>query len=129
MANVGFLSCDILLVLYCGIRYHLKKWEQVSLQYAYLLLYNIFLLKYSHFRLCDARELFNLCHAKLHNVIEHIFGVSKHCFKILNIAPEYPFKIQCKLPPALCALHNFIQIQDPLDDAYNAYNLNYVSYS
>jgi len=91
-----------------------------------LLIYYIFLLKYSHFGPRDARELFNLCYAKLHNVIEHIFGVSKHHFKILNIAPEYPFKTQCKLLPVLCALHNFIWIQDPLDDAYD---LNYVSYS
>ncbi|THU78493.1 hypothetical protein K435DRAFT_699925, partial [Dendrothele bispora CBS 962.96] len=45
------------------------------------------------------------------------FGVDKRRFKILNMAPEYPFRTQAKLPPALCALHNFIRILDPHDTA------------
>ncbi|THU91108.1 hypothetical protein K435DRAFT_674767, partial [Dendrothele bispora CBS 962.96] len=45
------------------------------------------------------------------------FGVDKRRFKILNIAPEYPFPVQAKLPAALGAVHNFIRILDPLDEA------------
>jgi hypothetical protein len=33
----------------------------------------------------NAKELFNLRHASLHNVVEHIFGVAKQKFKILGI--------------------------------------------
>ncbi|THU75874.1 hypothetical protein K435DRAFT_706204, partial [Dendrothele bispora CBS 962.96] len=54
------------------------------------------------------------------------FGIGKRRFKILNIAPEYPFKSQMKIPPALSALHNFIHIKDPSDEAEG---LNLVSVS
>ena len=51
--------------------------------------------------------MFNLCHASAWNVIERIFGVLKHCFRILLIAPEYGLDIQAQIPSALCAIHNF----------------------
>ena len=35
------------------------------------------------------KELFNLQHTKAQNVIERAFGVTKQCFKILVIPPEY----------------------------------------
>lgn len=35
----------------------------------------------------------------------------------MNIAPEYGFHIQAKIPPAMAALHNFIRIHDPTDTA------------
>ena len=59
------------------------------------------------------KELFNLCHASVCNVIEHIFGVLKHRFCILLLAPEYNMNIQAQIPTALCAIRNFIHMHDP----------------
>jgi hypothetical protein len=32
---------------------------------------------------------------------------------ILTIPPEFSMAIQARIPPALCAVHNFICIHDP----------------
>ena len=64
----------------------------------------------------NKEELFNLRHASARNVIERIFGVLKHCFQILLLAPEYSIQIQARIPAALCAIHNFIRIHDPAKD-------------
>src|ERR1700677_2755546 len=61
----------------------------------------------------NKEELFNLHHVFLQNVIEHIFGIVKHCFRILQLAPEHSMDIQARIPAALCALHNFIHFHDP----------------
>jgi hypothetical protein len=66
-------------------------------------------------RPANAKELFNLRHARLRNVIERIFGVSKRRFRLMNVAPEYSTETQAKIPCALVALHNFIRIADPDD--------------
>jgi DDE superfamily endonuclease len=63
----------------------------------------------------NPRELFNLRHASARNVIERIFGILKRRFRILLLAPEYDMDIQARIPPALCALHNFIRQYDPSD--------------
>jgi hypothetical protein len=49
------------------------------------------------------------------NVVEQIFGTLKHHFMILTIPPEFfmAMAIQACIPPALCAVHNFIRIHDP----------------
>jgi hypothetical protein len=61
------------------------------------------------------RELFNLRHAQVRNVIERIFGVVKRRFRLLVVAPEYNLATQAKMVPAICVLHNFIRIHD-VDD-------------
>jgi hypothetical protein len=48
-------------------------------------------------------------------VIERIFGVVKHRFKVLVVAQEYSLDIQSQLISALSVLHNFILINDPDD--------------
>jgi hypothetical protein len=70
------------------------------------------------FRPKTKEELFNLRHASLRNVVERIFGVLKRRFRILLLAPEYSFEIQARIPAALAALHNFIQVNslDRTDD-------------
>jgi hypothetical protein len=70
----------------------------------------------------NKEELFNLRHASARNVIERIFGVMKRRFHILVNPPEYSMDIQARIPPALCALHNFIRHSDPteIDDYPNA---------
>ena len=60
----------------------------------------------------NKEELFNLRHASAHNVIKQIFGVLKHRFRILLLAPEYSMEIQARLPVTLASIHNFIQIHD-----------------
>ena len=69
------------------------------------------------FRPANAQELFNLQHASARNVIERIFNILKRRFGILHLPPEYTMDIQEKIPPALCALHNFIQCHNPTDIA------------
>jgi hypothetical protein len=64
-------------------------------------------------RLHNRKELFNLCHAMLQNAVEHIFGVIKHQFHILLLPPEYKMDIQVCIPPALCLVHNVIQVHNP----------------
>jgi hypothetical protein len=61
------------------------------------------------------KELFNLRHAQARNVVEQIFGVVKRRFRLLVVAPEYDLATQAKMVPAICVLHNFIQIHD-VDD-------------
>jgi hypothetical protein len=82
---------------------------------------NLFLFDNDHIlilSLCrpqNSKELFNLRHASLRNVIERIFGVIKRCFRLLVHPPEFAMDIQARLPPALAALHNFIRKHDPDD--------------
>jgi hypothetical protein len=64
----------------------------------------------------NKEELFNLRHSSARNVIERIFGVLKRCFRVLLLAPEYSLEIQARIPAALCAIHNFICIHDPIDE-------------
>lgn len=41
-----------------------------------------------------------------------MFGVLKRRFRILTHPPEYDLGVQARIPPALCALHNFIMAHD-----------------
>lgn len=63
----------------------------------------------------DAEELFNLRHAMLRNVVERIWGVIKMWFAVLRQPTQWPITAQAALGPALCAVHNFIRINDPSD--------------
>jgi hypothetical protein len=62
----------------------------------------------------NKEELFNLRHVSAQNVIEHIFGVLKQHFHILLLPPAYAMEIQAQIPAALCMLHNFIRVHDPI---------------
>jgi hypothetical protein len=69
---------------------------------------------------CTPKELFNLHHASACNVVEQIFGILKHRFRILYLPPEYDMSIQSHIPTALVALHNFIRHYDPKEiDMYH----------
>ncbi|XP_075521499.1 uncharacterized protein LOC142554714 [Primulina tabacum] len=57
----------------------------------------------------DAKELFNLRHASLRNVIERIFGIFKSRFKIFKTAPPFPYTTQSELVLACGGLHNFLR--------------------
>ena len=57
----------------------------------------------------NEKELFNLRHASLRNVIERIFGIFKSRFTIFKSAPPFPFKTQVEIVLACVALHNFLR--------------------
>ena len=55
------------------------------------------------------QEIFNQCHARLRNVIEHAFGVVKAHFPILKRMTPYSFTTQTKIVMAWFSIHNFLQ--------------------
>ena len=48
----------------------------------------------------NKEECFNLHHASAQNVLECIFGVLKHRFRILILPPAYSVEVQAKIPAA-----------------------------
>ncbi|KIM61760.1 hypothetical protein SCLCIDRAFT_121230, partial [Scleroderma citrinum Foug A] len=57
-------------------------------------------------------------HTALCNIIEHIFGVIKCQWCILNLPLEYTMDVQACIPTAMCALHNIINHFDAKIDDY-----------
>nr|CAD1844366.1 unnamed protein product [Ananas comosus var. bracteatus] len=55
------------------------------------------------------RDLYNHRHAQLRNIVEKTFGILKKCFKILNHATLFLYKVQCLIGKACCVIHNFIR--------------------
>ena len=70
LGDAGYANTDTILVPYRRTRYHLKE-QRLSKQ-----------------RPETAKELFNLRHAALRNVIERIFGVVKRKYQILRTPSE-----------------------------------------
>ena len=64
----------------------------------------------------NKKELYNLRHATLRNIIKRIFGCMKQKFPVLQSASEVELKKQVHLVYALCALWNFIQHHEGLDN-------------
>lgn len=87
----GYALTPQFLTPYRGVRYHLKEWAQVP-----------------DARPSNPKELFNLRHSALRNVVERVFGVAKRKFKILRSQPEYPLASQIKLVLALACVTNII---------------------
>ena len=95
LADAGFALTPELLIPYRAVRYHLDEWRRGGRKPE------------------SKEELFNLRHSSARNVIERTFGVLKRRFRILVLPPEYSMKIKALIPPALCAIHNFIRRYDP----------------
>jgi hypothetical protein len=87
-----------LLTPYRGVRYHLKEYSSRGPQ--------------------NPRELFNLRHSSLRNVIERTFGVLKKRFSIIASGTElhYSFEVMIDIVFACCILHNFLMGVD-IDEA------------
>ncbi|CAH9104580.1 unnamed protein product [Cuscuta europaea] len=64
----------------------------------------------------NERELFNLRHASLRNVVERIFGIFKSRFAIFKSAPPFPFKTQAELVLACAGVHNFLRKECSSDE-------------
>lgn len=117
LADTGFGICDALLVLYHGVCYHLAEWGHANQRFFPLDSCSPVLLTINH-RPENAKELYNLCHASVQNVVERVFGILKKKWGILTCPPQFLMSIQARVPPAMCALHNFILAHNP-DDVDN----------
>ncbi|XP_043692967.1 uncharacterized protein LOC122643409 [Telopea speciosissima] len=74
LVDAGFANKKGFLRSYYNIRYYLKEWRN------------------SNMRPVDKKELFNLRHSSLRNIIERVFSLLKSRFKILKNQAEYPYK-------------------------------------
>ena len=92
LADAGYTNTPTTLVPYRGVRYHLRETEEAQM------------------RPRNAKELFNLRHSSLRNVVERTFGIFKNRFQIFSTAPPFSKKTQNKLLYACTALHNFLTI-------------------
>jgi hypothetical protein len=61
-------------------------------------------------------ELFNLRHTQLRNVIERIFGVMKHRFRVLRAAPEIGYRQQALMVNAAGTLQNFLRVHAGINE-------------
>ncbi|XLT37097.1 hypothetical protein HN873_068389 [Arachis hypogaea] len=95
LGDAGFMPKHRLITPYRGVRYHLKEYARRGPE--------------------NERELFNLRHASLRNVIERSFGVLKKRFAIITSGtePHYDFKTMIEIVVACCILHNFLMGVDP----------------
>ena len=91
LRDAGYSNTDTVLVLYRSTRYHLKE-QQLGGK-----------------KLENSKELFNLRHASLRNVIERIFGVLKRKYQILCTLLEYSINTQTCIILACTALHNWVR--------------------
>jgi hypothetical protein len=98
LGDAGYGLSTTVLTPYRGVRYHLKEWMN------------------NNQRPQNAKELYNLRHASLRNVVERIFGVVKHRFPMLVNMHSFSFSFQCDIILCCCIIHNFIwQYQEDED--------------
>lgn len=90
LGDAGYGNSEFVMAPYRGVRYHLKEIRQADQKPE------------------NAKELFNLRHSSLRNVIERIFGVLKRQWQILSgKGCEYSIETQTDLFCALVGLYNF----------------------
>ena len=106
LGDAGYSLNWYTLVPYRGVRYHLKEWAR------------------GNQRPQNYKELFNLRHASLRNVIERAFGVIKQRFPILKRMTCYPMVTQIDLINITFMIHNFIRVNQGYDDEYDEWNEN-----
>ena len=94
LGDAGYSNTDTILVPYRSTRYHLK--EQIK----------------AGKKPENSKELFNLRHASLRNVIERIFGVVKRKYQILQSASEYSMDTQTRIILACTTLHNWVRLKE-----------------
>jgi len=97
LVDVGYPNCDQLVVPYRGVCYHLREWKQ------------------GHQQPQDVKQLFNVWHSQLWNVIKHIFGVVQKRFLMMWYELQLPITYQSKAILAMLALYNFIHANDLSD--------------
>lgn len=96
LADAGYANVTGFMTPYRGVRYHLKE---------------------HHGRTPETpKELFNLRHSSLRNVVERSIGVLKKRWPYLRHPTFHDVQTQSKIVLACCALHNFLQCVDPEDN-------------
>lgn len=101
LADAEYHNTDYLLYPYRCTRYHLKEQAMAGQKPT------------------NKKELFNLCHFTLQNVVERMFSITKHCFQILETLAEFAMVVQVKIVLAVTGLHNFIQSHRTTGDIYD----------
>jgi hypothetical protein len=91
LGDAGYSNSNTVLVPYRSTRYHLKE-QRLSGQ-----------------KPENSKELFNLRHASLRNVIERIFGVVKRKYQILQTPSEYSIETQTRIILACTGVHNWVR--------------------
>jgi hypothetical protein len=101
LGDAGYGNSEFVMAPYRGVRYHLKEVKQADQKPE------------------NAKELFNLRHSSLRNVIERIFGVLKRQWQILGgKGCEYSIDTQVDLFCALIGLYNFGKQYGEDDDLF-----------
>ena len=88
LGDAGYPNGETVLVPYRQTRYHLKEQRLAGKKPE------------------NSKELFNLRHASLRNVIKRIFRVLKRKYQILRTPSEYSIKTQTRIILACTTLHN-----------------------
>ena len=104
LGDAGYSLNWYTLVPYRGVRYHLKEWAR------------------GNARPQNYKELFNLRHASLRNVVERAFGVIKQRFPILKMMTSYPMVTQIDLINICFMIHNFIRVNQGYEDEFDEWN-------
>ena len=96
VADTRYSNTPITLTPYRGVWYHLHKQAQANT------------------RLQNAKELFNLRHSALRNIVERTIGVFKNRFRYFKAGRHnLPLSTQVDVVYALAAVYNFININNP----------------
>ncbi|KAI7939679.1 hypothetical protein MJO29_014415 [Puccinia striiformis f. sp. tritici] len=98
LADAGYALQKGLITPFRGVQYHLKEQATCSLKPG------------------NPKELFNLRHTSLRNVVERIFGCLKSKFKILTSPTEHNMDSQVQLVYALVVLWNFLRHHNQYED-------------
>ena len=101
LGDAGFALSSTCLTPYRGVRYHLKEFQAGNAGGPR-----------------NAKELFNLKHSSLRNVVERCFGVLKKRFPILVVMPSFYFPYQCQLVSCCVLLHTFIRRNQLYEDDF-----------
>jgi DDE superfamily endonuclease len=93
IADAGYSNTPMTLTPYRGVRYHLREQMQANI------------------RPQNAKELFNLRHAALRDVVERTIGVFKHRFRYSEAGRRnLPLRTQVEVTYASTAVHNSINV-------------------
>lgn len=91
LGDAMYSNSEIVLAPYRGVRYHFNEKALAS------------------FKPANHKELFNMRHDSLRNVVDRSVEALKKRFQVLQKPPEYPYETQVELIGALCGLNNFIR--------------------
>lgn len=106
LGDAGYSLTSYCITPYRGVRYHLNEWQR------------------GNQRPQNKKELFNLRHASLRNVIERVFGVLKKRFPLLTSMSSFPFPFQADLVLCILTIHNFIKNEQALEDNFDGINID-----